>query len=218
MREKLGRPVVGDHALVKHEHRVVELDMPEAVRDRKDDPSLRAREPVKKMHDLVLGLRVQAAGHLIAEEHRRLADEFHRQGQPPPLPAREHAHQTVVELAHPHLFEHVVHRILERPRAHAPHPEPHRVGHAFADAQLLVRDAELRHVADLRRGKILLRHIPPVPEYRAFLLAWRDPGDDLEHRAFPAARRADDRPEVALRKGNRDIGEERANVLAAADK
>ena len=65
--EKFRRAVVGDVAAVEHEDAVVEREVPQAVGDGKHDAVVVARELVHELHDLVLGFRVEAAGHFVAE-------------------------------------------------------------------------------------------------------------------------------------------------------
>ena len=79
----------------------------------------------------------------------------------------------------------------------AVHAQARGVIHAFAHGEEVVREAELRHVAEFGRGEVAFGgEVAAVPAHDA-LGRVGQAGDDLEQGRFAAARRADDADELA---------------------
>ena len=60
---------------------------------------------MQERDNLVLGLRIQAARHLVAKQDWRTAHELHGQGKAALLTSREDFHHPLTELLHAHLAE-----------------------------------------------------------------------------------------------------------------
>ena len=75
--EELRGAVVGGDAFVENKHGVIQVDVLKAVGDGEDEPVVLARKAVQQANDVILGLRIQTAGDLVAEENLGLAREFH---------------------------------------------------------------------------------------------------------------------------------------------
>ena len=67
VQECIGSAVVGDMAMIEHEDAVVECEMPQAVRNRKDDAVVAPREVMHQLDNFVLGLRIESARHFVAK-------------------------------------------------------------------------------------------------------------------------------------------------------
>ena len=120
MEEKFAGAVVGEVALVKHDDAVVEREMAQAVRDREHDAVVALRELVHQLGDLVLGLRIEAARHFVAEQQVRRADHLERQREPALLSAGKHAHLAVGDFVEPDIAENLLQRVPPLPRASSP--------------------------------------------------------------------------------------------------
>ena len=79
----------------QHGNAVEQCQVAQAVGYDKDHAVPFARDFAQEFEDFLLRLGVQPAGHLVAEEKRRLAGHLHGEGQPAPLPAREIPRQRV---------------------------------------------------------------------------------------------------------------------------
>ena len=80
------------------------------------------------------------------------------------------------EFLHSHFAKDAVDLLAGRIGAAKPHCECH----ALANREFLMRDAELRHISNLRRGKILILEVAFLPKNLPFLLAGRYAGDEFQ--------------------------------------
>ncbi len=199
MRQQIGRAVIDEPALVEDGNAVVKLEMPQAVGDGEHrSPRAIRGEPPQQVDNLILGLRVEPAGNLVAQQQHRLCRHFDRQRKPPLLPAREHPRPAVGDGLETGIPQDFIGPLPARLRIHAAYAQTQCGLHAFGDRQQIEGDAELRDVADLLRLEVLLgRKIAPFPEDGPFI-GLADAGDDLQQCALSGAGRADDRAEVAL--------------------
>src|SRR5690242_19039840 len=104
--DEVAAGVGGDVGLVGHEH----------------DGEARAVEPLEQRQDLHAGARVEVAGGLVGQDHRRIVDECARDGHALLLAARELAGVMVLTLGQPHVGQ---------PLARPPAPLAH--GHAAVE-------------------------------------------------------------------------------------
>ncbi len=79
VKEKFGRAVVGEPALVQNEHAVIQVEVPETVGHRQNDALVVPGNVPHQLDDLVLGLRIEPARDLVAEHQRRRADHLERE-------------------------------------------------------------------------------------------------------------------------------------------
>ncbi len=188
MAEKLRRPLVGHHALVQHEDGIVIAQVPQAVGDRENHAPVGSGKTVQQAtisssdcgsSPLVTSSQSRIGGLLvssIAKASRRFC--------PPDSTWTE----AVGKLRHIDFIQDAVDGFPQRLGMHAAHAQAHRILHALAHGQLLMRDAELRHEPDLGWRKIVQHEVAAIPMHLALLLALGHAGDDLEQRAFAAAR------------------------------
>ena len=180
--KELWLALIDNVAPVENRHRIVKLQMSETVRDGEHQTLVLTRQGVQKLHNVVLGLRVESACDFIAKQDLRLARQLDCQCESAPLSPGEHAYAMSFEFLHSHFAKDAVDVLAGRPCV----PKPHCECHALANRELLMRDAELRHISNLRRGKILILEIASLPENLPFLLAGRYAGDEFQEGRLPA--------------------------------
>ena len=113
---------------------------------------------------------------------------------------------------HVHLLENARDRFFESLSTHAANAQLYRIGDAFPHREILVGDAELRHIADLRRREIVLNKVTSIPIDLAILGAVRDASDDLEQRALSTSRWPKNRRKMAAGECRGDIRNQRPQL------
>ena len=167
---------------------------------------------MKKPDDFVFGLRVETAGHFVAQEHRRFARQFHRKSQAPFLASRKHSHEASRELRHIHFIQEADGGLFKSIAAHPSDPQLDGIRDALPHSQVFVGYAKLRHIADLGRRKIMMNKVASVPIDLSLFFPVSDARDHFEKRAFAAARRTQNCREVPARKNRGHRGQQRLDL------
>ena len=217
VREELRCGVIDEVALVKHDHAVIQRDVLEAVRDAEHDAFVRARDVVHEVDDLVLALRIEAACHLVAQQQGRGADHLHRHREAALLPAREQRHAPVGDFVEADIGEHFCDARIEFLPALPGDAQSHRALDALLHREQLVRDAELRHVADFVRIEIAVRHHVAALPVNLAGAVFLDARDNLQQRALAAAGRPDDRRKMPVREVYGNLHEEELLLVTGLD-
>ena len=165
---------------------------------------------MEEFDDVVLGARIEAARHLVAQEDFRLAGQFHRERQPPPLASRKDLHPLLGELLHPHFFQQLFHHSAPVFGIRSAHAQAKRKIHALANGEFFVGDAELRDIRDFAGEEIVHFEIPFFPKNLPLFLPVGDARHELQQRRFSTTRRTDDGAEVPQGKTSRYIRKEGA--------
>ena len=113
MGQLLRRPVKRDAALVQHEDGIVELQMRQRVGHREHDAAVLARKIVQQADDFPLRARIEAGGHLVAEQDLRIGNQLHRQPEPAFLAAGKHLHLAVADRVEAGFLQHAVDALVE---------------------------------------------------------------------------------------------------------
>jgi len=149
------------------------------------------------MDEVALGLGVEAAGDLVAEQQARIGCQFDGEAEAPLLSAGEEADVPVGDVPDADGLEDLVNSGVALARAQAADAQACRGAEVFGGGEPRVRDAELRHIPEFRGRKILLLQVLAVPEDAA-PGDLEQAGDGPQQRGFSAARGADDCAKVGL--------------------
>ena len=152
---------------------------------------------MQKVHDIVLGPRVQAGGHLVANQEPGIGHQFHGQRQAPLLSPGKNLDVSVCNPLHARYLQGVVNAVVQIVKGLELAAELGGALHIFIHAQLVIGNAELGDEPDFRRFKILFRQIMPIPEKTAVRLR-NHARNGLQQRGLSAAGRPHDRHEMPL--------------------
>ena len=164
--------------------------------DREDEPVFLAGEAVQKANDIVLGARVESAGHLVAEEDVGFAGEFHRECQSATLTAGENLHAAGFEAQHIDLAQNLTHGRREVRAISPANAQAEGISDTFPHGEFLVSDAELRDIGDLSGREVVLFEVAVFPKDLALFLARSDACDEFQKCCLTATRWSDDRAKV----------------------
>ena len=87
--------LINKSPLVKDRDGVVQIEMPQAVGDGDNGPSVDIRDPVQQMHDFAFRLGVESARDFVAQEQQRFAHHLQCKGKASFLPARKNSNPAV---------------------------------------------------------------------------------------------------------------------------
>ena len=119
---------------------------------------------MQEVHNIVLGPRVQAGRHLIANQQTRIGHQLHGQRQAALLAAGKNLHIPVRNPLHPRYLQGIVNAVVQIVHGIEPAAEPGGALHVLIHAQLVIGNAELGNEPDFRRLEVLFRQIMAVPE------------------------------------------------------
>ncbi len=208
-------PLEAEPAFMQQHDGVAQAQVAGGVRHQHDGLLEIVREVLEPDHELVLGVGIEAAGQLVEEEERGVADQFLGQRDAAHLATGERAVFLVQERADAREVNDVLHPLIAcGPRDGRGQAQRHSVSEDFRHGEIAVKRAELRQVAD-GEGKLVAQRLDRIAgEQDAARRDRRDAGERLEQRALAAAGRADDGDERALRHGEGNIAQERLMVVA----
>lgn len=170
MQDRLGGTVV-DHASLMHDQDgIVTVQMSQAVRNGNDDALVGTGHLMQKVHDIVLGPRIKAGSHLVANQEPGIGHQLHSQRQAPLLAPGKNLHVPVCNSLHARYLQGVVNAVVQIVKRLELAAELRGAFHILIHAQLVIGNAELGDKPDLRRFKILFRQIMPIPEKTAVCL------------------------------------------------
>lgn len=164
MQHRLRRTVIGHAALVHDQDGIIHVQVGKAVRDGNDDAAFRTGDFMQEVHNIVLGPRVQAGRHLIANQQTRIGHQLHGQRQAALLAAGKNLHIPVRNPLHPRYLQGIVNAVVQIVHGIEPAAEPGGALHVLIHAQLVIGNAELGNEPDFRRLEVLFRQIMAVPE------------------------------------------------------
>ncbi len=173
---------------VHHQNRVEMVNMVHSMHHGDNQPSILAGETPQQIGNFTLRPRVKPAGHLVAQQHFRVAGEFHAKCKPAALTPGKHRNPVFPDGFKPECF---------REPKRNPTPgggstaisQPHGVLYGFRHGEPLVRNAKLRHITDPHGGTLrcaLVRRLTKAHD--RFRRNRFNTCENAEQRTLPAAR------------------------------